>query len=111
MTVGVIVLLTLNLLAMWWFMARLSRCLDRIDNDTMRARIHSEHARDSAGRVMSHLLGYKELDRRYCGDPPYLHTIPENKPPWYRLLREECGIENPETYDWRLENDDGPVVS
>lgn len=90
-------LLALNLVTMWWFMARVHRRLDTTGNDAMRARIHSEHARDSAGRLLVRTYpGEFEQDRRYREDPPYLHTIPENKPPWYfddktdyRLLNEE----------------------
>lgn len=96
MTTAIVVLLALNLITMWWFMGRIYWRLHRLGDEAMRARIHSEHARDSAGRVMTHLLGHAEIDRRYIADPPYLHTIPENKPPWYfddkadyRLLNNE----------------------
>lgn len=90
------VLLALNLIALWWFMARVYRRLRSIDSNVMRARIHSEYARDNAGRVMTHLMpGQVEWDRRYGGDPPYLHTIPENKPPWYF----------DDKIDYRLRND------
>lgn len=62
--------------------ARIVERLRHLNKEATHARIHAEHGRDSAGRVMVYLLGRKEIDRRYIGDPPYLHTIPSSIPPW-----------------------------